>query len=96
MAQIQTIDIEHIARLSRLKLSRDEEKKLTREIGDILNYVDELNQTSTSGVAAVSQISGLMNVVRSDVVTSSEDRENLLQNAPEQKDGAIKVKQVFE
>jgi len=96
MAQIQPIDLTHIARLSRLKLSEDEEKKFTQEIGDILNYVDELNQTDTLKVLAVSQISGLVNVVRPDAVANGEDRENLLQNAPEQKDGAIKVKQVFE
>ena len=36
------------------------------------------------------------NVFREDVVTNNDDRENMLKNAPEQKDGSYKVPKTFD
>ena len=88
-------DIEHVAKLARLELNDKEKEKFTQELGAILNYVAELNQTDTSNVAEVGQISGLANIARADEVTNKNNREKMLANAAEQKDGFIKVKKVF-
>jgi aspartyl-tRNA(Asn)/glutamyl-tRNA(Gln) amidotransferase subunit C len=96
MSQISKTDIEHVARLARLKLNGAEEEKFTKEIGEILNYIDELGELKEKDVEPISQIAGLTNVTRKDEVSNSGDRENLLQNAPAQHNGYIKVKQVFE
>ena len=96
ISSMSDFDIEHVARLARLKLNETEKQKFTQEIGEILNYVDQLEKTDTSGVTSVTQISGLENVVREDKIANDNNREKLLANAPEQKDGYIVVKKVFE
>ncbi|MEI6040599.1 MAG: Asp-tRNA(Asn)/Glu-tRNA(Gln) amidotransferase subunit GatC [Candidatus Berkelbacteria bacterium] len=96
MSNISNADVEHVARLARLKLTDEEKNKFTHELGEVLNYIDEINETDTAQIEAVSQISGLSSITRSDDVTNSSNREKLLINAPAQHDGAIKVKQVFE
>lgn len=88
-------DVDHVAELARLKLTDAETEEFTQELGSILSYIDEIDQADTSEVSVVSQITGLSNIARTDKITNKSDRENLLANAPAQKDGAIKVKQVF-
>lgn len=96
MAEISYADVEHVAQLARLELNDTEKQKYTQELGEILNYVDALNQTSTSKVEVGGQIAGLSDIARTDEITNKENRDKMLANAPEQKDGFIKVKKVFE
>lgn len=60
-------------------------------MGRMLDYIDKLNELDTSGVEPMSHVFPVNNVFRQDVVTSGEDRDNILKNAPQQKDGAFKV-----
>lgn len=96
MAQISQADVEHTTQLARLELTDEEKSKFTQELGAILDYVGELKTADTSEVASVGQISGLANIARADEITNKNNREKMLENAPEQKDGFIKVKKVFE
>lgn len=103
MAKISKQDIEHVARLARLELNETEKDKFTPEIGAVLNYVEELNQTATLDVAVVGQtclparqVSGLSDIARPDEITNTNNRDNMLQNAPATQDGLIKVKKVFD
>ena len=89
-------EIEHIAKLARLKLNDSEEVKFTQEIGAILNYIDELEELKNEEIEPISQIANLKNITRQDEITNQNNRENLLSNAPEKNNGFIKVKQVFE
>ena len=47
-------------------------------------------------VEPMSHTFSVHNVFREDVVTNADDRENMLKNAPEQKDGAYKVPKTFD
>ncbi|KKQ73187.1 MAG: Aspartyl/glutamyl-tRNA(Asn/Gln) amidotransferase subunit C [Berkelbacteria bacterium GW2011_GWB1_38_5] len=96
MAHISKQDVEHVAKLSRLKLSDEETAEYTQELGAILDYVDELDSAPTEGVEPISQISGLKNIAREDEVTESLPTEKVLENAPDKKDNFIKVKKIFE
>lgn len=96
MAQISIEDVEHVAQLARLELSDAEKQKFTQELGEILNFVDELTASATSKVAAIGQIANLSNIARADKITNQENRDKMLQNAPEKKDGFIVVKKIFE
>lgn len=96
MSNISKKDVEHVAKLSRLELSEEEKSQYTQELGAILDYVDELNSAPTEGIEPISQISGLKNIAREDKITESSDRDLILENAPDKKDGFIKVKKVFE
>ena len=95
MSQITKTDVEHVAELARLKLTEEEKQKFTQELGDILNYINELDELKDEEIEPISQIGGLENIVRADEITNKSDRDNLLKNVPAQERGFIKVKQVF-
>ena len=58
--------------------------------------VSKLNELNTDGVEAMSHTFPYNNVFREDVVVNGDDRENMLKNAPEQKDGCYKVPKTFD
>jgi aspartyl-tRNA(Asn)/glutamyl-tRNA(Gln) amidotransferase subunit C len=58
--------VQKIAQLARLKLTPEEEERLTTQLTDILNYVDILKELDTKGVPETSQVTGLTNVTRPD------------------------------
>ena len=62
----------------------------------MLDYIDMLNQLDTEGVEPMSHVFPVHNVFREDVVTNGDDRENMLANAPEQRDGAFVVPRTVE
>ena len=65
-------------------------------MGRMLDYIYKLNELDTSGVEPMSHIFPVNNVFREDVVTNGDDRENILGNAPRQKDGAFQVPKTVE
>ena len=62
----------------------------------MLDYIDKLNQLDTTQVEPMSHAFSMNNVFREDVVTNGDDRDNILKNAPEQKEGAFKVPKTVE
>ena len=49
------------------------------------------NELDTTGVEPMSHVFPVQNVFREDVVVNGDDRENILKNAPEEKDGSFVV-----
>jgi aspartyl-tRNA(Asn)/glutamyl-tRNA(Gln) amidotransferase subunit C len=96
MTDISRDDVLHLAQLSNLQLADDEVDALQQNIGDILGYVAQLGELDTAGVEPTYQVTGLENVSRDDVVVTSEvSREQLLELAPEQHEGQVKVPKVL-
>ena len=62
----------------------------------MLDYIDKLNELDTSSVEPMSHVFPVSNVFREDVVTNGDDRDNILKNAPEERDGAFVVPKTFE
>lgn len=83
--------IEYVGILAKLELSGEEKEAAKKDMGRMLDYIDKLNELDTSGVEPMSHVFPINNVFRQDVVTSGDDRDNILKNAPQQKDGAFKV-----
>ena len=99
MSAITKKEVEHIAELARIKLTEKEKDKMTKELGVILGYINKLKEVNTEGVEPVAHITGLINVFRDDDNPREPDSENirrLIEQAPAQKDGYVKVKSVFE
>lgn len=88
--------IEYVGILAKLELSPEEREAAGRDMGRMLEYIDKLNELDTEGVEPMSHVFPVYNVFREDVVTNGDDRENILANAPEQKDGAFKVPRTIE
>lgn len=91
------MDINHIAKLARLGLSKEEKKKLEKELPSILKFVDKLNEVKTNKIDPTTQVTGLENVVRKDKgrVKSKQETEKLLKLVPNTKDRHVKVKAIL-
>jgi aspartyl-tRNA(Asn)/glutamyl-tRNA(Gln) amidotransferase subunit C len=76
-------EVRHIADLARLDFSEDGEEKMADELGDILDYVDKLNELDTSGVPPMSHVLDVTDVSRPDEVESRIDRDQALESAPD-------------
>jgi len=75
-------DVKRIAELARLELTNDELDLFTRQLGDILTYVEQIRSLDTSGVAPTSQVLNRP-VDRDDVPDATLSRPELLGNAPD-------------
>ena len=83
--------IEYVGILAKLKLSGEEKEQAKEDMQKMLNYIDKLDELDTTGVEPMSHVFPIHNVFREDVVTNGDDRERLLANAPEEKDGQFLV-----
>ena len=88
--------IEYVGILAKLDLSDEEKEAAKKDMGRMLDYIDMLNELDTEGVEPMSHIFPLNNVFREDVVENGDDREHMLVNAPQKKDGAYKVPKTIE
>lgn len=93
---INQTDIKHIAELSRLKLSEEEERQFGEQLGSILKYIEKLNKVETRKVEPTAQVSGLIDVLRSDDVNSWNQKEiDAALAQGEIENGQVKVKRVL-
>jgi aspartyl-tRNA(Asn)/glutamyl-tRNA(Gln) amidotransferase subunit C len=88
--------IEYVGILAKLELSDAEKERAKKDMEEMLDYIDQLNELDTTGVEPMSHVFPVQNVFREDVVTNEEDRENMLANAPSEQDGAYCVPKTFE
>ena len=88
--------IEYVGILAKLELSEEEKEQAKKYMANMLDYIDTLNELDTSGVEPMSHVFPVNNVFREDVVTNEDDREEILANAPEAKDGAFVVPKTFD
>ncbi len=74
--------VKHVAKLANLPLSDKEEELYSRQLSQILDYVDQLNSVDTSNVEPTFNVSGQENVMRKDETVASLTQDEALQNAP--------------
>jgi aspartyl-tRNA(Asn)/glutamyl-tRNA(Gln) amidotransferase subunit C len=89
-------EVQHVARLARLKLSADELKRFSSQLNGILDYINQLNEVDTSDVEPMSHPLDLKNVFREDKTVPSLAREDVLAGAPAKRDGFFLVPPVLE
>ena len=88
--------IEYVGILSKLELSDQEKEQAKKDMGRMLDYIDMLNELDTSQVEPMSHVFPAYNVFREDVVVNEDQRDEILVNAPEQKDGQFQVPKTVE
>ena len=94
--QISDETIEYVGILAKLELSGEEKEQAKKDMGSMLDYIDKLGELDTQGVEPMSHVFPVKNVFRGDVVTNGDDREAILKNAPEEKNGMFVVPRTFE
>lgn len=89
-------EVQRVAMLARLKLTQEEEERLTQELGNILQYVGKLNQLDTSEIKPFTHPVDTTIPLREDIVTNEPSSEPILANAPAQENNFFKVPKIIE
>ncbi|MHA2392218.1 MAG: Asp-tRNA(Asn)/Glu-tRNA(Gln) amidotransferase subunit GatC [Promethearchaeota archaeon] len=88
--------IDHISKLALLDLSEEEKEKLSKELGEILDYFKKLDDLDTDDVEPTTHpIDGLQNVFREDEPWESLSNEEALKNTKHKKDGYFKAPRIL-
>lgn len=96
MPKLSISDVEHIAKLSKLELSLEEKRKFAKQLSNVIDYVEELNEVNTKDAEIMSQVMALSNVASEDKIESDKlSYYNIQKNAPEFEDGSFVVPAVF-
>lgn len=93
---IDDATIEYVGILAKLELSDEEKEQAKKDMASMLDYIDKLGELDTAGVEPMSHVFPVQNVFREDVVTNGDERDQILSNAPEERDGMFVVPQTFE
>ncbi len=91
-------EVQHIAKLARLGITKKEEGKFAKELSSILDYIEKLKKVDISKTElSRSESEGVENVMREDEESKKPKAKSqkLLELAPEKKAGYLKVKSIF-
>jgi aspartyl-tRNA(Asn)/glutamyl-tRNA(Gln) amidotransferase subunit C len=94
--RISLEQVRHVARLARLKLMPDEERRLQIDMSEMLGYVDKLNELDTEKVEPTAQVGESGTPVREDAVTNRPAADAMLANAPAREGFFFKVPKIIE
>lgn len=94
--KLRADDVRSVAHLARLKLSDEEVERFTQQLGDVLTYVEQLNEVDTADVEPMAHAIELSNVLRADEPQESLPRDAALANAPQTDGIYFLVPQILE
>lgn len=96
MASIPDLNIDHVANLARLALTPEEKEAFSRQLGDVLAYIEQLKQVDVTGVEPTAHAFPLYNVWSEDEPQPGLPVEAALRNAPARRDNMVVVPVVVE
>lgn len=85
----------HIAKLADLNIKEDEVDKYLLNLQDILNFANIVNEAPIEGLEETIGSSEKCNVFRKDEIVEFENKEGLLENAPERELNMFKIPKVI-
>lgn len=88
-------EIVHIAKLASLNLSEKEIEVYTKDMQEIIEFANMINDVNTEGMNETIAANEKSNVLRKDEVVNFENRELLLSNAPSQDEGMFRIPKVL-
>ena len=90
------LDVRDVARLARIELSDEEVSTFQSQLGNVLEYVEQLKSLDVSGVDPTAHANPVFNVLRADVPHPGLDRPAALANAPHSANNLVVVTKVIE
>lgn len=88
--------VSYVAELAHLKIDEAQREQAAADLARMIGYVDQLSELDTTGVEPMSHAFPVVNVFREDEVKPSMERELILKNAPDVKDGCFLVPKTVE
>ena len=89
------MDIEHLAKLARLKLTDVEKEKFSNQMGTIIEYIEKLSEVNTNNVEPTAHILGLNNIFRKDATTKPLTDQAPINNSPAHSKGHYEVPKII-
>lgn len=98
MGKLTKVDVKHIAKLAKLKLSREEISKYKNQLSEVLSHFEQLNEVDTADIEATHQTTNLENITRKDVVKDEDifSQEEALSGTDKVKNGYFVVPGLLE
>jgi aspartyl-tRNA(Asn)/glutamyl-tRNA(Gln) amidotransferase subunit C len=96
MSRISVDQVKHVANLARLAVTDDEAELFTKQLDAIITYAEQLDELDTTNVKPTSHVLDMKNVMREDKPTKGLPIEDVVKNAPDHKDGYIRVPTILE
>ena len=87
-------EVEHVARLARLRFDEDELARLQPELDQIIDYVKQLAELDLSGLETTSHAVALKNVLRPDDPRPGLTHEEAMINGPQIERGQFVVPRI--
>jgi aspartyl-tRNA(Asn)/glutamyl-tRNA(Gln) amidotransferase subunit C len=88
--------LDHVASLARIDLTAEEKARFATQLGDVLAYVEQLNEVDVAGVEPTAHAFPVVNVWAEDIPEPGLPVEDALRNAPERRDNMFVVPKVVE
>lgn len=85
-----------IARLARLKIEDNEAEMFSQQLGNILDWVEQLGEVDTDNVKPLANVVDIVPKMRADIVNDGGKQEDVLANAPDEQQGYFVVPKVVE
>jgi len=94
--QINSETIDKIAHLARLNIDPSEKEEIAKDLGQILSWMEKLNELDTQSVEPLIHMSAEINAFRSDLESAPLDAKTALKNAPAKDEHYFKVPKVID
>lgn len=94
--KIDKSTIKKIAHLARLEFDEDGVEKMSKDMSQILDWVEQLNEINTDNIEPLTTMSSEVNVMREDVQGEHLAHEAGLKNAPKRDEDYFRVPKVLE
>ena len=88
--------MEYVSILAKLALTKEERESARKDLCEMLDYIDQLNELDTSDIIPMSHVFAVNNVFREDVVTNWDGSKDVLSNAPERNESGFIVPKTIE
>ena len=88
--------IKKISKLARISVTSDETDRLEKDLNSILKFVEQLKELNTDKVEPISSVSEQELTMNKDEVKKTNEKEDILKNAPEKNSNYYVVPKVIE
>jgi aspartyl-tRNA(Asn)/glutamyl-tRNA(Gln) amidotransferase subunit C len=88
-------EVERIINLSRISFTPQEKESLSKDLKEILGYIEKLKEVDVSLIEPLTQPIEINNVVRQDSPQDSKNQEEIIDLFPEKEKRFLKVKSIF-
>jgi aspartyl-tRNA(Asn)/glutamyl-tRNA(Gln) amidotransferase subunit C len=95
MADISHKEVEHVAKLAKLDLTKVEKTLFGEQLSQILTFVEKLQDVSTEGIPPTASVADQESWLREDLPREGLTQEQALSNAPEASEGFFVVPKII-